>query len=302
MAGRQLAPDEVREKRIFEIRLMALAEVHLGQTGIDAKAYRDELETLIRRPLSVEWLEAQILVSVIAQVRPARTIGYLNKLRDKRIGAGETDTFDHFEALMRDYLHPLTLTNHGYGAKTFSDIDHGPVWQAVAAHCTSLHELGYEAFLNSGTLLGIIREGGLIGHDDDVDLAVVLKANTPEAAAAEWQTLTQTLIAHDLIEPNQQNDPAIVKLRFDGATEIDLFPAWQQDGRFFVYPYSNGDVPAEAVFPLQSCAVTGQPLPADPQEMLTQNYGPNWPKPDPLFKFPWQKAKAQFAPFLERLH
>lgn len=302
MAGRQTAPQSEREKRIFEIRLMALAEVHLGSSGMDAWAYRQELETLIRRPLCVEWLEAQILVSVIARVRPSRTMGYLAKLRDRRIADNDIAAFDTFEGLIRDYLYPDILTNHAYGAVTFAEVDHAPVWQAVARHCTALKGLGYEAFLNSGTLLGIIREGGLIPHDDDVDLAVILKANSADAAAAEWSVLKKTLAAEGLLAIGDQDDPAICKLRFDGKTEIDLFPAWQQNGRFFVYPYSHGAVPCEAVFPLQACTVTGQPLPAHPEEVLTQNYGAGWLTPDPLFKFPWQKARAAFAPFLERLH
>jgi hypothetical protein len=302
MADRQAAPDRARKKRISEIRQLALAEVHLRGTGIDAKEYRKELETLIRRPLSIEWLEAQILMSAIAQIRPARTLGHLGKLRDRRQAQGQLDAFNAFEDLLRDYLHPLQLTNHSYQKPTFANLDHAPVWQAVKDHCAALRELGYEAFLNSGTLLGIVRDGALIAHDDDVDLAVILKATNAKDAAQEWQDLITTLNARDLVQPDGKTDPGICKLRAAGQTEIDLFPAWQQSGRFFVYPYSNGAVTKKSVFPLQSCALTGQAIPAEPEKVLEQNYGAGWRDPDPLFKFPWRAAQDQFAPFLERLH
>lgn len=299
---RQAEPDAADETRVSEIKWMAIAEIATRRTGMDARSYYNEIQGLKCRPPSDDWLEASIMLACIARIRPSKTIANLSRLRSSYAKRDAVTQFERFELLMQEYLSPLVLTNHGYHNNSFATIDHDTVWETVDSHLRTLRRAGYEVFLNSGTLLGVVRDERLIDHDDDIDLAVMLNATTAEEAAAEWKTLRQTLITLDLFEADVRGMPAVYKLRPAGNIEIDLFPAWLENDRAYVYPHTPGSLGIEDVMPLQPCALTGQAIPAVPERMLAENYGKDWRNPDPLFKFPWAAANKRFAPFLERLN
>lgn len=299
MAGSDRAPTQDADQRILEIWLMTRGEL-IAQTGkLDHWRYYGELHELKRRPLSIKWLEAVIALGVIGRIRPAKTTGYLNRLRGKRTKMDSASEFEAFEALLKSHLGDVRMTNHAFKGGTFADLDHTPIWAQVEAHLSALNSAGYETFLNSGTLLGVVRDGKLIDHDDDIDLAVMLKADTAQEAAAQWRDLREVLKRDGLFDAVTYQGNEIFKLTPVGEIEIDLFPAWQEDGRVFVYPHTFGTLAREDVLPLQRCAITGLNQPAEPEKMLVENYGPNWRQPDPLFKFPWSDARARFNIFLK---
>ncbi len=289
--------------RVAEIRLMALAEIAVKSTGLDAESLYYELHDIKRRPLSTEWLEASVMLAVIRRARPARVLGWLGKLRERRRGEeGGAAEFDIFENRLRDYLFPEVFTNHGYFEATFAGMDHDTIWEKVNSHISAVNEMGYEVFLNSGTLLGVVRDARLIDHDDDVDFAIILKATTPTDAAAEWKDLQAKLEDADIFDRTLQDQPCIYKLKPAGRTEFDLFPAWIQGGKVYVYPHTAGTLAEDSVLPLKPCGVTGHPVPRNPEKMLESNYGADWHAPDPLFKFPWEAANANFALFIDTLN
>ncbi|UWR24022.1 LicD family protein [Sulfitobacter sp. S190] len=288
-------------KRISELRLIALAEIATGDTGLDPFEYYTEVQNLTLRPLSKEWLEAAIMFACIAKFRHARAIGYMQKLRTRHEKSGTLEQFGVFEKRIADYLAPLALTNHGFHAHRFGETDHAPIWAKVETHLKALGDAGYDVFLNSGTLLGVVRDKRLIDHDDDIDLAVVLKSTDALSAAEEWRGMEHKLDALGLLERTVDDMPGLYKLRPAGKIEIDLFPAWIEDGRAYVYPHTAGELSEEQLLPLAPCPLTGQSLPAAPADMLAVNYGPGWETPDPLYKFPWADANDRFARFLEGL-
>ncbi len=307
MAKDMAAPDMVhdagaqREARISEIHATALAELTAPTGDVPHWALYGELQQLRTRPFRTDWLEAVIMVAGIGRIRPAKMVGHLNKLRHKRNVQNQAELFQTFLATLRAYMGDDRLTNHAFGSETFADLDHDSVWRHVERHLGALRDEGYEVFLNSGTLLGVVRDARLIEHDDDIDLALLLKARTEAEAAAEWLTLRTRLEELDLFDAETFKQAAIYKLKPVGTTQIDLFPAWIEDDKVFVYPHTHGQLSRGDVLPLQTCAVTGNALPAEPEKMLALNYGKGWVKPDPFFKFPWRSANARFAPFLERL-
>ncbi|MGB7243110.1 MAG: LicD family protein [Sulfitobacter sp.] len=299
MAELTLLTKAERAVRIAEIRNLALSEIQSKAGGINSATLLHELQALKQKPLSTEWLEASILVYVIGRMRPSRTVNFLNRVRGRMAKAGKSAAFDEFEDQIKSYLAPEVLTNHGYHANTFDQIEHKDIWAKVSDHLAALKSEGYDVFLNSGTLLGIVRDKKLIDHDDDIDLAVILRASDAKSAAVEWRQLGDTLWDLGLLEKKTPNMLGIYKLRPAGSIEIDLFPAWIQNDQVYVYPHTFGELPASDLLPLQLCPLTGHTLPAAPEKMLAQNYGDNWIKPDAFFKFPWSDAKRKFATFLE---
>jgi len=287
--------------REFEIRQIAMAEIMTKSTGIAARRYFVELNHIKRRPLSVEWLEAIIMICVIRRSRPARVMGFLKKLREKRQSQGNIADFMAFYETINAYLAPESLTNHGYGMAVFSGKEHSAIWDHVGTHLAFLKDEGYEAFLNSGTLLGVVRDKKLIDHDDDIDLGLILKATNEKDAAKEWLEVQQRLIDADVYDAAHVTNDAILKLPPIDGVQIDLFPAWQSDGKFYVYPHTYADLDVADVLPLKPCDVTGHQIPAEPEKMLAINYTPGWKVPDPIFKFPWDEANEKFATFLQEI-
>lgn len=296
------APPEVREARIAEIRAIALAVLAGEDVSINAWAYYGELQDDLRPDvLTVPFLEALSAVCVIGKLRPSRATGAIRSLRHMRISAGEEDRFLAFEARLKSYLGDGGISNHGVGTKMLASLNHESIWNQIRSNIAVLNKAGYEVFLNSGTLLGVTRDGKLIDHDDDVDLALILKADNPADAAEEWKSLGALLDENGIRDLNAKKNPAIYKLKSAEGCDIDLFPAWIQDDCFFIYPHTRGQLARSDVLPLAQCRISKQAIPSDPEKMLAINYGEKWRKPDPYFKFDWLKARRKFRPFLEGL-
>ncbi|MFK7874467.1 MAG: LicD family protein [Paracoccaceae bacterium] len=289
----------VNASRIRELRAIGYAALSFGPLGLDMKqCFSDLLNLTVAPEMRAEFLEARIALCIAGRMRPAKTVRAIKNLKELRTQAGQLDQFEAFEQLFHLSLGTLTLTNHAYSETTFANLDHGLVWQLVKEHIRSLQDAGYHVFLNSGTLLGVVRDQRLIDHDDDIDLAVVLNATDAESAVQEWLHLTETLRQAGVLDLEKFADPAILKLASPSKLHIDLFPCWFEDDAAFIYPHSFGEVGRHDIFPLQPCAVTGGPIPADPAKVLAQNYGEDWQHPDPYFKFPWNVAYQKFATFL----
>lgn len=290
-----------RKTRINEIHAIALAQILGGTADIDVPKYYVELNGLKQPRPGTPWIEAAVMLCVIARMRAPRARGLLRRLRQRHEEAGTPELFEAFEQKITTYLHPAKLTGHGYG-ETFDDLDHADVWSHVGGLVARLEAMGHALFLNSGTLLGVVRDGRLIGHDDDIDLAVRLEARTPEDAAHEWLALRTELEQIDVYDPARETVPGLHKLTSKGNVEIDLFPLWfDTEDRAFLYPHTFGELHRDDIFPLASCGATGLNIPAEPEKMLAINYGPDWPVPDPHFRFDWPGQRKKFAAFLAAL-
>ena len=290
------------DQRLLELRAIALSAMTFGDEGVNLwRCYAEAKRMKVPRHLRAEALETLIGLAVAARIRPSGTTRAIKTLRALRQSQGQEKKFTSFEALFKRSLGNVRLTNHGYRAESFQDMDHATVWAKVGQHIDTLDERGYPVFLNSGTLLGVVRDGKLIDHDDDVDLAVILHAETPEDAAAEWKALTADIHAKGLLDVASFGDPAIIKLLPIGDVQVDLFPGWLQGEDVFIYPHTSGQLTKDDILPVQTCAVSGNPIPRESEKVLAVNYGDAWRDPDPYFKFPWSHAQRMFSVFLEAL-
>ncbi len=295
--------DAARRARISEIRAAAAAQLNHPAKTFDAQALLDELKTLEARDderREVDFLEAVALLVVCDGRRLRRADKPLYRLYQARIAKGEGDLFEAFKAQLQAAEESGFSLDGVYFPSNFAGLDTDEVLRVVSSRIAEMRELVGEVFANSGTLLGAVRENGLIEHDDDIDLAVILEAESAETAAEAWVTLHETLQRRGLIAEKplfRMRNPCVFKVTSNADYNIDLFPAWISGGRVFVYPHTSGELTAEQVLPLQISESTGLTIPADPEAMLEINYGPGWRVPDPAFQFRWGRANRRFADF-----
>ena len=297
--GHPPAPKDVNLARLDEIRTLALAALGGSDPEFPVWSHYGALKQFEDMRFDPGYLEALVAICVVGQIRPRRALRAMGTLRRIRQQRGEDAVFAAFEARVQAHSDTSRLTVHGFSSTTFADVDHAPVWEKVGEHLQTLADLGYQGFLNSGTLLGAIRDQRLIDHDDDVDLAVVLKAGDAVSAAREWSQLRETLQARGALTAQSEAGAGLFRLTHGGGAGFDPFPAWIEADQVYVYPYAFGELPEAALLPLTTCALTGYPVPADPPAVLAQNYGPGWREPDPYFKFPFLAADRRFRSFLE---
>jgi len=274
-----------------------------------------EWEELRRRLDAVEgngrgkpWRETSVLTDLTFRQRPARTHRQLRQMRERRLEQGQSADFDRFWAECRRALAPYTLTPHGYRLALDSR-DPAALWRTIADVTARVGDLGHELLLNSGTLLGLVRDEELLAHDDDVDLAVVLgRDDSPDAAGAagQWREFRRRAAAAGLLDVGfEERRASHCRAVADDGLMIDLFPAWQAGERMYVWPHTYGEVAATDVLPPEPREVApGGPvvlLPRRPELLLESNYGPGWREPDPTFRFDWDAAHERFAGFVAHL-
>lgn len=271
-----------------------------GQTHIVNKC-REELKKFTSAEKeTTEWVQCSILLDAVERTKKWKTHKQIaiqcRLLREM----GKTNDADKLTRALANATYPSVLTAHGYSMHTFRNMeDHRPVWNEIVKITALLNGLGYESFINSGTLLGATREGKLIGHDDDVDLALILNAGSAAAAAIEWFKLKEALASLGIFDMAvwSKSRSKVFKLGGLKNIKIDLFPAWVENGNFYVYPHTFGELEVEDVLPLKIGLSKGIYVPNKAELMLAINYGKNWRISDPNFHFDWDTAKRKFKGF-----
>lgn len=242
-------------------------------------------------------LEAMILLGHFLKKDAKKTINYLIEYKSMCVKANNQAYFDNFFKKCTKLISPRIITIHGYNlpiGTTNSEL----LTKGILSVVKAMDDIGYKVFINSGTLLGVIRDNTYIPHDDDVDFGVLLRASDPESAAHEWAELKNTLKEKGLLKAVGWLG-AIFKTHNIGTFSVDLFPAWIEGDSAFVYPHTFGELSRGDIFPLRESDNTKLPIPNNPEKMLTVNYGPNWKTPDALFRFSWWRARNNFSIFLK---
>ncbi len=232
---------------------------------------------------------------------PRRMTRWLNGASQVRVVSGDREIFSgevvfgdgrgRVEFVDKDGI-PVMIDKWGLLQRPFSGRDRSVVQQMVEVAAEIIEvmerECGVCAWIAFGTLLGAAREGKVIGHDSDIDLAYLSSRPTPAEMVTELYGVARALRAHGLSVQHKSASFITVVFRSPdgGSASIDIYTCFHVGDLLYETATVRSPVPRSAILPLTELEFEGRmlPAPADPDTMLTVSYGPGWRVPDPSFK------------------
>jgi hypothetical protein len=164
-----------------------------------------------------------------------------------------------------------------------------PILDATAEVIRALREVGTEAFLAWGTLLGAHRDGRMIGNDADADVAYVSRLTHPVDVIRESFRMQRRLVEHGYHITRYSALAFKVDVdEGDGVVRgLDVFGGFFMDGNLHLMGEIREPFEESWIFPLGTTRLEGRtfPAPADPDRVLAAMYGASWRVPDPAFHF-----------------
>ena len=174
-----------------------------------------------------------------------------------------------------------------FETRTSRDVE--PLLDAVEEVLEALRRAGVEPFLAYGTLLGAVRQGGLIGHDSDADLGYVSRHTAPVDVVRESYVLQRRLadMGYRVRRYSGAGFAVLVEEANGVVRGLDVFGGFFSEGHLVVLGEIRVPFEPEWVHPLGTTELEGRrfPAPADTDRFLTATYGPSWRVPDPAFSF-----------------
>jgi hypothetical protein len=159
----------------------------------------------------------------------------------------------------------------------------------VACLTRDVDDYGVPAFLAYGSLLGAVRNGHLIGHDTDADIAYLSNHVHPADLAMESASLERHLRARGWITRRERAGKiqALVQDGDGAPRHIDIFVAILSDGHLFLDQFVEAPMDRSALVPQSTVVLEGVEIlsPANPHELLRATYGPQYLTPDPSFTY-----------------
>ncbi|MBA3233279.1 MAG: LicD family protein, partial [Propionibacteriales bacterium] len=236
--------------------------------------------------LLLPWLRGTTTVSVVEHLS-----GVVALIEEHDFGGAEAGTRVRLETAAGA---PQVVDKWGFIQHSFDD--RGPedrarlvdvaeqILQVLAKDCD------LPAWVAFGSLLGAVREGGMIGHDSDVDIAYLSKHENPVDVAREMFAVSRALRAADMsVATRTGSFCAVTPPRSQGRwlPPIDVYACFYVGDTLYETASVGQPIPREAVLPLTTVQFEGRalPAPADPEVMLEASYGPNWRIPDPAFAY-----------------
>ncbi|WP_166997888.1 class I SAM-dependent methyltransferase [Paramicrobacterium fandaimingii] len=181
-----------------------------------------------------------------------------------------------------------TLT-HSFEQQSRDDKDR--LIQRTSEVLDRLHSFGFEAFIVGGTLLGAVRNGDVLAHDDDADTAYLSKYSHPSDIALESFKLQRDLekLGYWVLRHSISHFQVMFTTESGHIDHfVDVFTAFFKEGQFYEPIHIDTDeISLDHIVPTTTLSLGGVELaaPADPEKWLAACYGPHWHTPDPTFVF-----------------
>ena len=200
--------------------------------------------------------------------------------------------------LLRDpHGHPLAVDKAGHLTRVFSET-RGDVRRHIAegtarAIADLRDHVGIDAHVSYGCLLGAVRDGHMIGHDSDADLAYLSRWTHPADVVRESFRMERELrdLGWKVVRMSGADLKLFLPLPDDRVVHVDVFGAFHVEGTFYQLGGRSGLLDRSALTPASTVTLEGVELaaPADPEAVLAFLYGPSWRIPDPSFSpvDPW---------------
>lgn len=197
---------------------------------------------------------------------------------------------------------PLALDKHGRLQRTFDTIpaEHRVnVVEGILAAIGLLDDHGVEAFVTYGCLLGAVRDGRLIGHDDDADISYLAASQHPFEVIRESYALQRLFQAAGwrTVRMSGADFKVVIPQEVVGARQvaIDVFTSFRREHELLMMPNVRTELPDSALLPRGRVTLEGRevPAPADAPAVLEAAYGPGWRVPDPSFKPAWERTSRR---------
>ena len=144
-------------------------------------------------------------------------------------------------------------------------------------------------------LLGAVREGRMIAHDSDADLAYLSADRHPADIILESYRIERAMrsLGWKVVRMSGADLKLFLPLPDGRSVHVDVFGAFHVGETFYQLGGRSGQLPREALTPASTVVLEGVELaaPADPERVLEFLYGPTWRVPDPAFQ-PVDPARA----------
>ncbi len=192
---------------------------------------------------------------------------------------------------------PLAVDSAGHLTRVFAETTDESRKEIVAGTARAIADLresvGIDAHVSYGCLLGAVRDGHMIGHDSDSDLAYLSHHTHPADVVRESFRMERELraLGWKVVRMSGADLKLFLPLADGRTVHVDVFGAFYVGDTFYQMGGRSGHLPEDALTPASTVVLEGVALaaPADPERVLEFLYGPTWRVPDPSFQpvDPW---------------
>ncbi|NVK55260.1 MAG: LicD family protein [Alteromonadaceae bacterium] len=193
-------------------------------------------------------------------------------------------------------LQAVQFTKHGIALQNKLTDNPDRIVNSTKMLMSDLKELGVKPCIAYGTLLGAVREGAFIAHDDDVDLLIELperdlSKDTALALAEETlKKLNPENYRFFRASKTGKNINLHVIVRGTGVV-LDVFPYWYKGDMAMMHMESMKirGIPASIMEGRNKIEFYDETfhIPSQPERFLEERYGATWQQSDPFHEWRW---------------